>query len=112
MTFIRLYAILNALGCASAVGAPPPDARFELKAGLHDDGVAAWNIQLVSSRPTPPGFFDPANPGGLPMNPDGSISPLDDQGVARWQDPPNIAFATSDLAFSGDRVFVGGYHGV
>ena len=42
------------------------DPRVGLAAGFRDAGQAALNMRLLSSLPKPPGFFDPANPAGLP----------------------------------------------
>jgi hypothetical protein len=44
-----------------------PDPRATLKAGFLDAGQAASNMKLISSLPKPTGFFDPSNPGGLPL---------------------------------------------
>lgn len=44
-----------------------PDPRVNLKAGFDDAGQASLNMQLVVAIPKPDGFFDPANPSGLPM---------------------------------------------
>ena len=44
------------------------DPRVGLAAGFRDAGQAALNMRLVSSLPKPPGFFDPANPAGLPAS--------------------------------------------
>ncbi|MBN1239688.1 MAG: DUF305 domain-containing protein, partial [Gammaproteobacteria bacterium] len=42
------------------------DPRAGLKAGFDDAGQAIMNMELVASLPKPPGFYDPANPAGLP----------------------------------------------
>jgi hypothetical protein len=39
-----------------APGAPRPDPRVGLKAGLHDAGEAVWNLTVVSQTPQPAGF--------------------------------------------------------
>ena len=44
-----------------------PDPRFQLAAGFHDAGQAAWNMALVATRPKPEGFYDPHTPAGRPM---------------------------------------------
>ena len=44
-----------------------PDPRVNLKPGFDDAGQASLNMQLVIAIPKPDGFFDPANPSGLPM---------------------------------------------
>ncbi|MDQ3144569.1 MAG: DUF305 domain-containing protein, partial [Pseudomonadota bacterium] len=42
------------------------DARVDLKPGFADAGQAILNMAKIASLPRPPGFFDPANPAGLP----------------------------------------------
>jgi hypothetical protein len=91
--------LLTAVGCAATPvvtatpaparpGAPPsPDPRVTLRSGYLDAQQAAWNLALVANRPRPERFFDPAQPG-------------------------NFSFANSDLAFSGNRLFLGGYNGI
>jgi len=43
------------------------DPRVHLSAGFLDAGEAAWNLELVSSRPKPEGFYDPKVPAGRPI---------------------------------------------
>ncbi|MBA4160424.1 MAG: hypothetical protein H0X65_23625 [Gemmatimonadetes bacterium] len=62
------------------------DPRVGLSAGWLDAGEAASNVELLANRNRPEGFFNPANPV------DGD-------------------FSNTDLAFSGNHVFVGNYHG-
>jgi hypothetical protein len=71
---------------AKAAAAPGTDPRVGLRAGVENAGEAARNLQLVAHRPRPEGFFDPKSPG-------------------------NFAYANADLAFRGNYVFQGGYHG-
>ncbi len=81
------------------------DPRANLKAGVKDAGVAAWNMELVSNLPKPEGFFDPAQPPGF-------VSPPRKEGEPRPPQNPNaLSFTNSDLAFSGTHVVVGNYHG-
>ncbi len=98
------------------------DPRETLKAGFRDAGQSIRNLALVASLPKPPGFFDPANPGGLPpvkakkdakpgegpvFNPQGQST----EGT-EWSDrSPLLSFAQTDMAFAGDKLFVGNYHG-
>ena len=42
------------------------DRRSSLTAGFKDAGQAISNLKLIASLPMPTGFFDPANPAGLP----------------------------------------------
>ena len=44
-----------------------PDPRVGLRAGLHDAGQALHNMELLAALTKPPGFFDPDNPAGLPL---------------------------------------------
>ncbi len=81
------------------------DPRANLKAGVKDAGVAAWNMELVSNLPKPDGFFDPAQPPGF-------VAPPRKEGEPRPPQNPNaLSFTNSDLAFSGSHVIVGNYHG-
>ena len=63
-----------------------PDPRVNLKAGFNDAGQASLNMQLVAAMPKPDGFFDPANPSGLPMvhedEPDTTLAPDTDTPAA------------------------------
>jgi hypothetical protein len=86
------------------------DPRVGLKAGLYDAGEAAFGLVKVASLPKPPGFA-PGNfipvlqppPAAPPQPPPGE--------PAR---PPAVQYgsANSDLAFSGNHVFVGNYNGI
>jgi hypothetical protein len=92
--------------------AAPDDPRIGLKPGHTDAGVAAWNIELVSNLPKPPGFFDPKAPAGSvtpPERPEGAPAPPPPDPNA----PPPVGsgFTNSDLAFKGMHAVVGNYHG-
>ena len=103
-------------GSAQQAPAAPNDPRIGLKAGLHDAGEAARNMERIASLPKPEGFFDPKAPGGgvIPPEPPPDAPP---------EPPPNpnapfnpalanaLGFANSDLAFKGDHVFMGSFHG-
>jgi hypothetical protein len=64
----------------------PSDPRIGLGAGWLDAEEASWNMELLANVPRPEGFYDPDNVG-------------------------NLNLANSDLAFQGDLVFVGNFHG-
>ena len=97
------------------------DPREGLKAGYRNAGQAISNLVLVAALPKPPGFFDPANPAGYPpMKVKKGVEPtanaFRDDGQSNddteWSDrSPLLSFAQTDMAFSGDRLFVGNYHG-
>src|SRR5262245_16182889 len=99
------------------------DNRVGLKAGLHDAGEAAKNMEHIATMPKPEGFFDPTAPAGrgsppesqqananggrqnAPATPPGQPPPFDPVASNR------LGFTNSDLAFSGNHVIVGNYHG-
>jgi len=90
------------------------DPRSTLAAGFRDAGQAAGNLTLVASLPKPTGFFDPANPEGLPP-PVPSASDADETAASPsgqfGRRAPFLSFANTDMAFSGDLLAVGNYHG-
>jgi hypothetical protein len=95
---------------SAAAGADP---RVGLKAGLRDAGEAASNMKRIATLPKPEGFFDPAAPGGAPVPPerDPSLPPLDPDAPPDPRYASILNFANSDLAFSGNHLFMGSYHG-
>jgi hypothetical protein len=102
-----------------AATTPATDPRVGLKAGLRDAGVAARNMELVASMPKPEGFFDPKAPAGNPTPPERPANAPPESPTAppvpgeapRQQNPNALSYTNSDLAFSGQHVFVGNYHG-
>ncbi|MCI0347221.1 MAG: DUF305 domain-containing protein [Chloroflexi bacterium] len=113
------------------------DPRAALAPGLHDAGQAIHNLELVASLPRPPGFFDPRNPADLPGERilgdpekdegdepedaagegldarDGDAAEEDDGDGDDDDDPrsPLLSFANTDMAFAGDVMVAGNYHG-
>ena len=123
-----------AAGLAQERATPSTDPRVGLKAGFHNAGEAARNMEVIASLPKPEGFFDPKTPAGAPIaaervpnSPTGASveDPPDPNANTAAPTPPRPgapppfdpvaanrpSFANSDLAFSGDMVFVGNYHG-
>ncbi|PYR36028.1 MAG: hypothetical protein DMF93_20665 [Acidobacteria bacterium] len=98
---------------AGAAAQSTNDPRVGLKAGLHDAGEAIRGLERVASLSNPAGFFDPKQPAGTPTPPerDPNLPPPDPN------EPPDprfanmLAFANSDLAFSGTHLFMGSFHG-
>ena len=95
------------------------DPRATLKPGFRDAGQAISNLRIVTSMAKPAGFFDPANPAQLQPR-----VPLKDgqkpKPVKKGEEPPKpefgergslLSFANTDLAFSGDMMVAGSYHG-
>jgi len=94
------------------------DPRATLKAGLADAGQAISNLRLVTSLPKPAGFFDPANPAQLqPLKPEkeGAAKPPPKAGEEAKPEFTErgslLSFANTDMAFSGDLLVTGNYHG-
>jgi hypothetical protein len=95
------------------------DPRVGLKAGFHNAGEAARNLERIATLPKPEGFVDTRNPADAPIPPEAepSATPASPaSGTAAGRDrtpivPWGLNFANSDLAFRGHDVFVGNFHG-
>jgi len=95
------------------------DPRAGLAAGIDDAGQAILNLELVASLPRPAGFFDPQNPGELPSKPlpddaEGAVEDAaEDDGIGEDDDGryPLLSFSNTDMAFAGDVMAAGSYHG-
>ncbi len=105
------------------------DPRAGLSAGLYDAGQAIKNLELVGSLPRPAGFFDPGNPAELPSKrlqepKDEATGPDDTDAAAKADDEaeeeedddederaPLLSFSNTDMAFAGDVMVAGSYHG-
>jgi hypothetical protein len=86
-----------------AESAAPSDPRVGLRAGFHGAGVAALGMELVASLPRPAGFYDPKAPFGIPIRSAPDDKEVDTGGA--------LSFANSDLAFAGEHLFMGNFHG-
>jgi len=122
---VSLFVALE--GAAQQIPAAPAmnDPRVGLKAGLHDAGEAARNLEHIANLPKPEGFFDPNAPAGRGSPPERNPNapeldatapggPPTPPGVTPPFDPVasnRLGFTNSDLAFSGTHAFVGNYHG-
>ena len=78
------------------------DARVQLAAGVDDAGEAIWNMALVTSRGKPDGFYDQAN---------AESGDADEDGAEDEARRGLLNFANTDMAFTGDLLFKGNYHG-
>lgn len=97
------------------------DARVALAPGFRDAGEAISNLRLVTAMPKPTGFFDPANPAGLqPEKPkkEGAKPAKEESEEGEKAPKPSFGsrgslldFANTDIAFSGDIMVAGSYHG-
>ncbi|MDG6079250.1 DUF305 domain-containing protein [Erythrobacter litoralis] len=107
------------------------DPRVGLAAGFRDAGEAISNMRLIAALPKPTGFFDPQNPAQLQpalenkdagedaaadgerVDAEGSTEPEgDEDDQDRFgQRSSLLSFANTDMAFSGDMMVAGNYHG-
>ena len=99
------------------------DPRSNLAAGLDNAGQAISNLTLVASLAKPAGFFDRANPAGLPPPKPADKADAKKEGETPKAEgeaesdaefgerSPLLNFANTDMAFSGDLLAVGNYHG-
>jgi hypothetical protein len=81
---LLLMGVLTA--SASAQLPDPNDPRVGLSPGLDTPGVANEGVDLLAHLNKAPGWFNPANPG-------------------------DFGFVNSDMAFQGDKAFVGNFNG-
>ena len=97
-----------------------PDPRVELAAGFHDAGQAARHMTLVATLPKPEGFYDPNIPAGRPMpaEPAAAVANGPEETAPDAEDTADarprrglLNFGNTDLAFAGDRLIAGNYHG-
>jgi hypothetical protein len=85
-TILRPLCAAATLFIVTAASAQTTDPRAGLKAGYMDAGTAIRHMELLSSRPRPEGFFNPADRG-------------------------DIYTANTDFAFRGTTVFLGNFSG-
>ncbi|HEY0326243.1 MAG TPA: DUF305 domain-containing protein [Allosphingosinicella sp.] len=109
---------------AALLGPLSNDRRAVLAPGFRDAGQAISNMTLVASLPKPTGFFDPNNPANMPPpipaapGATPAPAPAPAAGAAATPTPPRVgdrspmlSFANTDMAFSGDLLAAGNYHG-
>jgi hypothetical protein len=91
----------------------PNDPRVGLKGGITDAGVAALGMELVINLPKPPGFAAGTTPqDAAPPPPPPTPPPAAPGAPARPPRAGSYGSTNSDLAFSGNHVFVGNYNGL
>ncbi len=111
------------------LGSLSTDPRATLSAGFENAGQAMSNMKLVSAQRKPAGFFDPANPLEAPTKKaDAKDQDDEDQADGKEQDQedennkpivpkrgetrsPMLSFSNTDMAFAGDVLVAGNYHG-
>lgn len=120
-----VFPALAAAQNTPAPTAPPPptvysnpragsdDPRIGLKPGLYDAGTAASGLQLLTTLPKPPGFAPgndaTANSAAPPPPPPPAAGAA---GGAAPRPGSQYGSTNSDLAFSGNHLFVGNYNGI
>ncbi|HSR69794.1 MAG TPA: DUF305 domain-containing protein [Acidobacteriota bacterium] len=90
------------------------DPRAGLSPGFRDAGQAISNLRLVTSLPKPDGFFDPNNPAGLPPQKEEDEEEQEERTRDDREEDvrsPLLSFSNTDMAFSGDVLVAGNYHG-
>ena len=101
------------------------DPRAALGAGFRNAGEAIMNLELVAALPKPAGFFDPENPAGLAplILADESEEEADEPADRGDEDEQSVdgtqwgersaflSFSNTDMAFFGDKMVAGNYHG-
>ena len=99
------------------------DPRATLKPGFRDAGEAISNMRHVVALQKPAGFFDPENPAQLQpikerdKSKDEAKNPSRRDGDEEEDEPQFgergslLSFAFTDMAFSGDMMVAGSYHG-
>jgi hypothetical protein len=110
---ISISALLAQVG-AQERPAASTDPRVGLKPGFRDAGVAARNMEHIANLPKPDGFFDPTMPAGAitpPEPPPGTPRNETPTNATPPAPPAGSGFTNSDLAFRGNHVIVGNYHG-
>ncbi|MEM9313670.1 MAG: DUF305 domain-containing protein [Pseudomonadota bacterium] len=100
------------------------DPRAGLAPGFDDAEEAISNLRLVAALSKPAGFFDPANPAGLPPVIEDDEAE-DEESADRGEDEdeqsnedtewgersPLMSFSNTDMAFAQDVLVAGSYHG-
>ncbi len=99
--------------CTTTTGTlidPDNDPREGLTPGLFDAGEAIANLSLDHTVRPPEGFFDEEQMSSFERLI--AYRQAVEAGEEVEGPPPSFTFVNSDLAFDGDRVVMGNYHGI
>ena len=88
------------------------DPRIGLKAGYYDAAEAASGMQRVATLPKPAGFAPGNNVTATTAQQPGQEQQTAEQGQANKPAPLDTGSVNSDLAFSGNHLYVGNYNGI
>jgi hypothetical protein len=119
-SILSVALLIPAFCAAQAGGAPAPgnprsssdDPRVGLKPGLFDAGEAAFGMERLVSLPKPPGFAPGSGGATEPFPPPQSPDAASAGQPAGQPRTVQYGSANSDLAFSGNHLFVGNYNGI
>jgi hypothetical protein len=140
LSVVVLFATLSGGAQEQPGNANNKDPRVGLKAGFRDAGEAAMNMERLSSVPKPQGFYDPKLPAGEPTPPernrdanapaaaaadpaaaekDATAAAAKEEAAEKDPNSPQndprrqnrLSFANSDLAFRGNQLVMGSFHG-
>jgi hypothetical protein len=119
---IALPALCPAQTPASTVYVNPragkDDPRVGLKPGLYNAGEAAFGLEHIATLPKPPGFSPEDNATANTANiaapaPANAAGEAQGRGGGRGRGPTiPLGSTNSDMAFSGNHLFVGNYNGI
>ena len=88
------------------------DPRIGLKAGYYDAAEAASGMQRVATLPKPAGFAPGNNVTATTAQQPGQEQQTAEPGQANKPAPLDTGSVNSDLAFSGNHLYVGNYNGI
>src|SRR5689334_1547283 len=90
------------------------DPRIGLKGGLYDAGEAAFGMQRIATLPKPPGFAPGSDATATTPPPEPPAEPGVPAAGGRGGRGMGVQYGStnSDLAFSGNHLFVGNYNGI
>ncbi|MBX9616665.1 MAG: hypothetical protein K2X25_13800 [Caulobacteraceae bacterium] len=109
-TVAAVGALLMAAPALAQTQTIAADARTALSPGLRDAGQLASSLALEHSVAPPPGFFDPDALFAVPQ----TRAEREAFMAAARTSPPKytpLALASTDMALSNGRLFVGNFHG-
>ena len=103
------------------LGSLSSDPRAGLAPGFEDAGEAILNMKLLAAMRKPAGFFDPKNPLEAPAEPAPDEDETEEEKKKKENQPkvpvngdtrtPMMSFSNTDMAFAGNVLVAGNYHG-
>ena len=87
LAFVLLLSAASEARAQTSTNGNSDDPRVDLRAGWTNAGISGRYLRLAANVPRPDAFMDPANPG-------------------------DFSLANTDIGFSGDFAYLGGYNGL